>query len=116
MHYGELDFLQESADWSGCGEEEEEEGQGGVLGKVSLKLQEGIFLNADNGPCARAPRYEPREVKTQPHCFFVAAVSQGILWLVFDWLGRSRISCSLLQAHSFGNTICDPVWNPQSNC
>ena len=82
MQYGELYFLQEPAESSGCGEEEE--GQGGVLGQVSLKLQEGIFLNVDSCPCACAPPYEQMEVKTQPRCFFVAAVSQGILWLVFD--------------------------------
>lgn len=82
MHYGELDFLQEPAESSGCGEEEE--GQDGVLRQISLQLQEGIFLNADNCPCAGAPRYEQMEVKTQPRCFFAAAVSQGILWLVCD--------------------------------
>lgn len=54
--YGELCFLQEPAESSGCGEEEE--GQGGVLGQVSPKLQEGIFLNADNCPCAGAPQYK----------------------------------------------------------
>lgn len=48
VHYGELDLLQEPAESSGCGEEEE--GQGGFLRQVSLKLQEGIFSNADNLP------------------------------------------------------------------
>lgn len=89
---------------------------GGVLGQVPLKLQDRISLNAGIYPCASAPQYEQMEAKPQPCSFFVAAVSQGILWLAFDWLRRSRISCSLLQAHSFGNTICDPLWNPQSNC
>lgn len=94
----------------------EEKRQSSILGQFSLKWQEWIFLTADNCPYAGAPQDEQMEGRAQPRCFFVAAVSQDILSLVFDWLGRSRISCSLLQAHSFGNRICDPLWNPQSNC
>lgn len=56
VQYGELYFLKEPAKSSSCGAEEE--GQGGVLGQVSLKLREGIFLNTDNCPSAGAPRYE----------------------------------------------------------
>lgn len=48
--------------------------QGGVLGQVPLKLQEGIFLNAGIYPCACAPQYEQMEAKPQLCSFFVAAV------------------------------------------
>jgi len=63
-------FLQEPAESSGCGEEE---GSGGVWRQVSQKLWNGVFLNAENCPCAGAPRQEQIEFKTLFPCAYCLA-------------------------------------------